>query len=97
MRKLLLLALVVTMMFTLAPTAQAVVRYDSRFTSRNGWIVIVQNDSRWSRVRCHWSASGTYWHTNWLMRPFERNWTTSDAGNWGDRRPRNLDCTFVRV
>jgi len=29
--------------------------------------------------------------------PYRRMWTTSDAGAWGDARPRNLDCNYRRA
>jgi hypothetical protein len=99
MRKLLatvVLALTLTLGF--AAPAQAAPQYGYRFTARHGWIVWADNDRFFSiRTRCHWIAGGYRWTTNWVLAPGGFKWTTSDAGSWGDHRPRRLGCSFVRL
>jgi hypothetical protein len=90
-------ATVAALTLTMAPAAQAVPRYGHRHTSANGWIVWVRGDSAWSRSRCTWNAGNRSWHVNWLLKPHQYKWTTSDPGSWGDNRPSQLNCTYHRV
>jgi hypothetical protein len=71
--------------------------YDSRWTTRHGWIVETHNYSysRAIRMRCHWYAGGSSWHVSWRLYPRTNKWTTSDAGSWGDQKPQNLACTYA--
>lgn len=97
MRRVLLIgALVLALLVAFVPSAQAAPRYGQRWTSRNGWIVYVRGDWAPSRVRCSWWAGGR-WTTNWYVPAYDYKWTTSDAGNYGNRRPQNLRCTYVRL
>jgi hypothetical protein len=91
--------LLVAVLFIVRPgTAQAAPEYGYRWTSNHGWIVWADNDRYFPiRTRCHWYANGSRWTTNWYIRPFKTVWTTSDEGNWGNRRPQNLRCSFVRA
>ena len=97
-KALIALALGLTLLIGSAAPAQATPRYGQRWTTRNGYIVWNRND--WQgpvRARCSWTAGGYRWTTNWILSNGEYEWTTSDAGNWGDRRPRNLRCNYVRL
>jgi hypothetical protein len=98
MKRIMLMVLVVVTLLVAVGSApaSAVPRYGSRHTANNGFIVWVRNDAQWSRVRCTWFA-GRRWTLNWRLSPREYNWTTSDAGNWGDRRPQDLECTYRRI
>lgn len=97
MKKLIVWGALIVSLFVLAPPAQAVPRYGYRYTASHGYIVWNRNDYQGPvRARCHWNAGG-YWHTNWLLSNGEFEWTTSDAGNWGNVRPRNLTCTYIRL
>ena len=90
-------AIIASLVFGQAGPAVAAPNYGYRFTARHGWIVWADNDRIFPiRTRCHWFA-GSYWHTRWLLMPNDYAWTTSDAGSWGDRRPRGLSCSYVRV
>ena len=98
MKKLIVWAVLLTSLFVLAPPAQATPRYGYRYTASHGYIVWNRNDYRGPvRARCSWYTSGGRWTTNWILSNGEYEWTTSDAGNWGNRRPRNLDCNYVRL
>jgi hypothetical protein len=98
MRKLILGIVLITSLLALAPPAQAMPTYGQRFTATHGYIVWAKNDRYFTiRTRCHWTAGGYRWTTNWVLYPGAFKWTTSDAGNWGDRRPRNLGCNYVRI
>jgi hypothetical protein len=78
-------------------TWHATPMYGSRFTARHGWIVWADNGLRYPiRTRCHWTAGGYRWSTNWIIYPLGYKWTTSDAGSWGNRRPQGLSCSYVR-
>ena len=79
-----------------ASPAQARPHFGQRYTAANGYIVWVRGDYAYSRVRCTWWA-GREWHSNWLVRPRAYEWTTSDAGNWGNTRPQSLNCTYHRA
>lgn len=91
--------LVLSLTFGLAPgVAQASPQYGYRWTARHGWIVWLDNDRYFAiRSTCHWYAGGTRWHFSHLIAPFAYRWTTSDAGSWGNNRPRNLSCSYVRA
>jgi hypothetical protein len=70
--------------------------FGSRWTYRHGWIVWADNDRPYTiHTRCRWYAGGNYWHTSWWIRPYHKVWTTSDAGSWGNSRPRNLRCSYT--
>ena len=74
------MAIVAALTLTMAPAAQAEPRFGQRHTGSNGWIVWVRGDFAWSRSRCTWTAGNRSWHVNWLLRPHQYKWTTSDAG-----------------
>jgi hypothetical protein len=99
MKKLLVtVALALTMALGSAAPAQAVPEYGRLYTDAHGWIVWANNDRYFPiRTRCHWTAGGYRWTTNWRIAPHGFKWTTSDAGSWGNRIPRNLSCSFVRA
>jgi hypothetical protein len=98
MKKLLIGIVLITSLLVLAPPAQATPRYGYRYTAAHGYIVWNRNDYQGPvRARCSWYAQGTRWTTNWFLSSGEYKWTTSDAGNWGNRRPRNLRCNYVRL
>jgi len=97
MRKFLIGIVVLTSLFVLVPSAQAAPRYDYKWTAAHGYIVYVVGDAQPSRYRCTWRADGHSWVFAHYLPAFGRQWTTSDAGNYGNARPRNLDCTYVRV
>ena len=90
-------AIVAALTLPMAPAAQAVPRYGHRHTSDHGWIVWVRGDFAWSRSRCTWQAGNRSWHVNWLLRPHQYKWTTSDPRSWGDNPPSQLNCTYHRV
>jgi hypothetical protein len=98
MKRLIAVAAMTLAMWLPASLASANVNYtyDSRRTSRHGWIVEAHNYSYYHAIRtsCHWYASGSYWHVSWRLLPRAYKWTTSDAGSWGNRAPRNLSCTY---
>jgi hypothetical protein len=93
-----LVGLILALTLGTAVPAQAVPRYGYRFTASHGYIVWNRNDYQGPvRARCHWNAGGSRWTTNWILSNGEFEWTTSDAGNWGNARPRNLACSYVRL
>ena len=89
-------AIIAALTLTMAPAAQAVPRFGQRWTPAHGYIVWVRGDFAYSRVHCTWYA-GRSRSLNWLMRPNQYSWTTSDAGSWGDTRPTQLNCTYRRA
>jgi hypothetical protein len=96
MKKLLAVAVVAVMLFIASP-ASAWPSYESDWNRRHGWIVKVHNDRNyWIRTRCRWWA-GSNWTWSVRLPPHYFKWTTSDAGGWGNRRPQNLHCSFVRI
>ena len=93
-----LAVLVIALTLGVGLPAEATPRYGYRYTASHGYIVWNRNDYQGPvRARCSWYASGSRWTTNWLLSSGEYEWTTSDAGNWGNRRPRNLHCNYVRL
>ena len=77
--------------------AEASPQYGYKWTSNHGWIVWVDNDRYFPiRTTCHWFANGI-WHFTHRVPAFGYRWTTSDAGSWGNRRPQNLRCSYVRA
>ena len=98
MRKFLIGIVLITSLFVLVPPAQAVPRYGQRYTAAHGYIVWNRNDYQGAiRARCSWYAGNRRWTTNWVLSSGEFEWTTSDAGNFGNNRPRNLDCNYIRL
>jgi len=98
MKKLIVGIVTITSLLVLAPSAQAVPHYGYRYTVSHGYIVWNRNDYLGPvRAKCHWYAGGQGWHTNWVLSNGEFVWTTSDAGNWGNARPHNLDCNYIRL
>lgn len=90
--------LLVAVLFLVRPGgASASPQYGYRWTAAHGWVVWADNDRYYTiRTKCHWYAGG-YWHSSWYIRPFRTVWTTSDAGSWGNRKPQNLRCSYVRA
>jgi hypothetical protein len=90
--------LLIALLFVVHPgRADASPQYGSRWTASHGWIVWANNDRPFTiHTKCHWYAGG-YWHTSWYIHPYKTLWTTSDAGSWGNRRPQNLRCSYVRA
>jgi hypothetical protein len=97
MRKFLIGIVLITSLLALAPSTQAAPRYGYRWTAAHGYIVEVRGDARPSRYRCTWTAGGDRWVFAHYLPAYGYQWTTSDAGNWGNARPRNLDCNYVRL
>jgi len=82
----------------LVGVAHATPTYGKYQTSDHGWIVWGKNDqSSDIRATCHWTASGTRWVWRVLIPAGRIRWTPSDAGNWGDRKPRNLTCSYRTI
>jgi hypothetical protein len=98
-RLMLVLAVAALLLVGLVPSASAAPAFGSRWTARHGWIVWADNDRAYPiRTRCSWFAGGSRWTTNWRLAAYVGySWTTSDAGNWGNRRPRNLHCSYRRT
>jgi hypothetical protein len=98
MKRMIVTAVLAAMLLVglVAAPASAVPRFGQRYTNAHGYIVWVRNDGLWSRVHCEWNA-GRHWTLNWRLSPREYSWTTSDAGNWGDQRPQDLECTYRRI
>jgi hypothetical protein len=90
--------LLVAVLFIVRPgQAEASPQFGYRWTSNHGWIVWVDNDRYYSiRSTCSWWIGGNRWHFSHIVPAFGYRWTTSDAGSWGDRRPYNLRCSYVR-
>jgi hypothetical protein len=89
----------VALLFVIHPgQANAAPQYGYRFTLTHGYIVWVTNDRYFPiQSTCHWWAGGNRWHFSHLIPAGAYRWTTSDAGSWGDNRPRNLSCSYVRA
>lgn len=99
MKKLLLVVgLVAILLFGVIAPAQASPMYGQRWTARNGWIVWADNDRYFPiRTNCHWWTGGTRWHISWRINPGGYRWAYSDAGNYGNRKPYNLSCSYRRT
>jgi hypothetical protein len=89
----------VTLLTAIGTPAQAVPRYGSQHTGLHGWTVWASNNMSYPiRSRCTWDADGRSWVASWRLRAWNGyQWTTSDAGGWGDFRPQNLHCTYHRA
>jgi hypothetical protein len=100
MRRALVAGLMTLVILLLVPSiadARPIYWYKPAHTPRHGWVVQAGNDSyrHGIRTRCHWYTGSTRWHLSWRIGPQEWYWTASDAGNYGDRAPQGLSCSYV--
>jgi hypothetical protein len=96
-RKLIVGLLAVVILMLGAPQASAMPTYGRDWTARNGWIVWAENDrGYWIKTTCHWWA-GSNWTWRIKLPPRDYQWTQSDAGSWGNRKPQNLRCSYTRL
>jgi hypothetical protein len=98
MKRFIIIGLVTTAVLMLrAPQASAYPAFGRDWNRRHGWIVWADNDrGYWIRTTCHWYA-GRYWTWRIKLPPHWYKWTTSDSGSWGNHKPVNLRCKYVRL